>query len=146
MCTFVVVRKDGTEVEFRHLGALPGSVVTTRIEGRLLIVTDRYFRSQAFRLDEIERCEMREIVLPSQQQDKIEGLQADLESAVEVVFNRGGEEWVRMNYPALYARLAGQDEQRLRGSGRADPAEGHLPRMCRVIRLFSWPMASGGKL
>lgn len=37
--------------------------------------------------------------------DKIEGLEADLESAVEVAFRRGAVEWTRLNYPTIYARL-----------------------------------------
>lgn len=39
-------------------------------------------------------------------EDKIDGLQADLESAVEVAFNRGATEWVRLNYPTQYAALS----------------------------------------
>lgn len=38
--------------------------------------------------------------------DKVEGLEADLESAVETAFNRGATEWTRLNYPKLYAALA----------------------------------------
>lgn len=37
--------------------------------------------------------------------DKIEGLEADLGSAVEVAFKRGATEWVRLNYPEHYKRL-----------------------------------------
>lgn len=37
--------------------------------------------------------------------DKIDGLEADLESAVCVAFSRGAITWTRMNYPRLYARL-----------------------------------------
>ncbi|MBB3411176.1 hypothetical protein FHT87_005129 [Rhizobium sp. BK316] len=37
--------------------------------------------------------------------DKIEGLEADLDSAVEVAYKRGATEWVRLNYPAKYAKL-----------------------------------------
>lgn len=32
-------------------------------------------------------------------QDKAEGLECDLRSAVEVAFNRGATEWARLNYP-----------------------------------------------
>lgn len=39
-------------------------------------------------------------------QDKIEGLQADLDSAIEVAFNRGATEWVRLNYPDHFNRLS----------------------------------------
>ncbi|WP_425962633.1 BRCT domain-containing protein [Rhizobium nepotum] len=35
----------------------------------------------------------------------IDGLDSDLESAVEVAFKRGAEDWVRMKYPAQFARL-----------------------------------------
>lgn len=38
-------------------------------------------------------------------EDKIEGLEADLESAVETAFKRGATEWTRLNYPDLYARF-----------------------------------------
>ncbi|QIG76027.1 hypothetical protein EVC24_006 [Rhizobium phage RHph_I4] len=37
--------------------------------------------------------------------DKVEGLDADLDAAVEVAFKHGAEEWVRLNYPEKYARL-----------------------------------------
>ena len=37
--------------------------------------------------------------------DKIEGLEADLDSAVEVCFKRGATEWVRLNYPEHYKRF-----------------------------------------
>lgn len=31
--------------------------------------------------------------------DKIEGLEADLRLAVQVAYNRGAQEWARLNYP-----------------------------------------------
>ncbi|TGP27968.1 hypothetical protein EN814_09815 [Mesorhizobium sp. M2D.F.Ca.ET.171.01.1.1] len=37
--------------------------------------------------------------------DKIEGLEADLDSAVEVAWKRGATDWVRMNYPKHYERF-----------------------------------------
>ena len=37
--------------------------------------------------------------------DKIDGLEEDLRSAVEVAWRRGAETWVRNNYPAHVARL-----------------------------------------
>lgn len=37
--------------------------------------------------------------------DKIEGLDADLDSAIEVAWKRGARDWVRMNYPQHYARF-----------------------------------------
>lgn len=36
---------------------------------------------------------------------RIEGLEADLESAVEVAYHRGAQDWVRLNYPDLYRRF-----------------------------------------
>lgn len=42
--------------------------------------------------------------------DKIEGLEADLDSAVEVAWKRGATDWVRMNYPKHYERFTtGED-------------------------------------
>jgi hypothetical protein len=38
-------------------------------------------------------------------EDKIEGLQSDLESAVQVAYNRGAVEWARLNYPTWIDRL-----------------------------------------
>ena len=39
-------------------------------------------------------------------EDRIEGLNADLDSAVEVAFRNGAAEWTRLNYPTLYMRLS----------------------------------------
>jgi hypothetical protein len=39
--------------------------------------------------------------------DRAEGLEADLDSAVEVAFKRGATEWVRLNYPKHYTRFTG---------------------------------------
>lgn len=38
-------------------------------------------------------------------EDKIEGLQADLDAAIEVAFKHGAKEWVRLNYPDHFKRL-----------------------------------------
>jgi hypothetical protein len=38
--------------------------------------------------------------------DKIEGLEEDLKSAIEVAWIRGAKIWVRNNYPAHAARLS----------------------------------------
>lgn len=38
-----------------------------------------------------------------QLQDKIEGLQSDLDNAIEVAVSRGAVEWARLNYPEHYA-------------------------------------------
>ena len=45
--------------------------------------------------------------------DKIEGLEADLDSAIEVAFNRGATDWVRQNYPDRYDRLWANRQRRL---------------------------------
>lgn len=62
-----------------------------------LITHLRSIRQQGFKTGIGETCE--------KAADKIEGLQADLESAVETAFNRGAAEWTRLNYPDLYARF-----------------------------------------
>lgn len=41
--------------------------------------------------------------------DRIDGLEADLDSAVEVAWNRGATEWVRLNYPSHYAKFTYRD-------------------------------------
>lgn len=38
--------------------------------------------------------------------DKVDGLEADLQNAVETAFKRGATEWARLNYPKLYAALS----------------------------------------
>lgn len=38
--------------------------------------------------------------------DAVDGLSADLDSAVEVAFKRGATEWVRLNYPDHFKRLS----------------------------------------
>ncbi len=38
-------------------------------------------------------------------EDRIEGLEEDLKSAIEVAWNRGATKWVRMNYPRDAERL-----------------------------------------
>ena len=50
------------------------------------------------RIDELEEALWRI-------QHKIEGLEEDLKSAVEVAWDRGARTWVRVNYPARAARL-----------------------------------------
>ncbi len=40
------------------------------------------------------------------QEDKVEGLEADLDSAVEIAFKYGALDWVRLNYPRHYERFA----------------------------------------
>ena len=58
-------------------------------------------------------------------QDRIDGLEADLESAVKVAFERGAVKWTRLNYPDLYARWIDLYEERysagryLSNSGRS---------------------------
>jgi len=38
--------------------------------------------------------------------DKVDGLNSDLDSAVEVAFRHGATEWVRLNYPTHFERLS----------------------------------------
>jgi hypothetical protein len=38
-------------------------------------------------------------------ENKIEGLESDLESAVQVAYNRGAVEWAKLNYPTWIDRL-----------------------------------------
>ncbi len=35
-------------------------------------------------------------------EDKVEGLLADLDAAIEVAWKRGAHDWVRLNYPKHY--------------------------------------------
>lgn len=47
--------------------------------------------------------------------DKINGLKADLDAAVEVAFQHGAKDWVRLNYPEHFKRLeAAEFEAELR--------------------------------
>lgn len=41
-------------------------------------------------------------------EDKIDGLEADLDSAVKVAYDRGAKEWTRLNYPQLFERFEGR--------------------------------------
>lgn len=41
--------------------------------------------------------------------DKVDGLQADLDSAIEVAVSRGAVEWARLNYPGHYSLKGDQD-------------------------------------
>ena len=43
--------------------------------------------------------------------DKIEGLKEDLKSAVEIAWDRGATEWVRLNYPRDARRLEAQRQE-----------------------------------
>jgi hypothetical protein len=38
-------------------------------------------------------------------EDKVEGLLSDLDAAIEVAWNRGAHDWVRVNYPKHYTRF-----------------------------------------
>ena len=38
-------------------------------------------------------------------EDKVDALESELTSAVEVAYRHGAKEWVRLNYPKAYARL-----------------------------------------
>jgi hypothetical protein len=37
--------------------------------------------------------------------DRIDSLEADLDSVVEIAYLRGATEWVRLHYPSRYERL-----------------------------------------
>lgn len=39
-------------------------------------------------------------------EDTVDGLSSDLDSAVEVAYNRGAHDWVKMNYPSNYDRMS----------------------------------------
>lgn len=41
-------------------------------------------------------------------EDRIDGLEVDLDSAVEIAYLRGATEWVRLHYPSRYERLQRQ--------------------------------------
>lgn len=59
--------------------------------------------------------------------DKIEGLECDLEAAVEVAFKRGAHEWVRLNYRKEYERLS-----KLRGATNGMPCCFDIPNSGKV--------------
>lgn len=42
--------------------------------------------------------------------DKIDGLESELRSAVEVAYSHGAHEWVRLNYPAQYLALSARKD------------------------------------
>ena len=44
-------------------------------------------------------------------QDKIDGLESDLESAIDVAFRSGAVDWCRLNYPNQFERLSAQETQ-----------------------------------
>lgn len=64
-------------------------------------------------------------------QGKIEGLEAELSDAVEVAFKNGAYEWVHLNYPDHYKRLAlpFPDEKQTKAESRARPMLRNCP-MC----------------
>ena len=53
-------------------------------------------------------CEMarRGMIYGAVSSDDLDGVEADLDSAIEVAYKRGATEWVRMNYPLHYERLS----------------------------------------
>ena len=51
----------------------------------------------------VKRCE--------QLMDKIQGLESDLENAVETAFLRGAREWTMLNYPEQYKHLIEREEK-----------------------------------
>lgn len=38
--------------------------------------------------------------------DKVDGLNSDLDNAIETAYHRGAVDWVRMNYPKHFASLS----------------------------------------
>lgn len=72
-------------------------------------------------------------------EDRIDGLNSDLQSAVEVAFNRGAEDWVRMNYPAQFARLmaakAGNESDN-RFPDSAEPKGGLSDLRNEIVRIL----------
>jgi hypothetical protein len=42
------------------------------------------------------------------ERERCEGIEADLDAAIEVAWNRGATDWVRMNYPKHYERFTGR--------------------------------------
>lgn len=67
--------------------------------------------------------------------DKIEGLEADLESAVEVAFRRGAAEWTRLNYPTLYTRLNAALSNPAPGYANANENESELEKRWNQLGL-----------
>lgn len=99
-------------------------------------------------------------------EDRIEGLNADLDSAVEVAFRRGAVEWTRLNYPTIHMRLSdpaalsppptvgAEDEApvawrakykadtRWRYMDRPEPSTSYDPEKYEVQPLFARPSPS----
>lgn len=76
----------------------------------------------------------------SMMRDKIEGLEADLDSAVEVAFRRGAYEWVRLNYPDIYERLSSKEPS----SEFAKIMEAHRETILRRIDDIMAPFFCAG--
>ena len=67
-------------------------------------MTFNRYRAEKRRAEELLEANNRYLDRARAAEEKIEGLQAELESAVDVAFNRGAHGWVRMNYPDHYER------------------------------------------
>lgn len=69
--------------------------------------------------------------------DKIDGLESDLQSAVEVAFRHGAREWVRLNYPREYGNLLQKEATELEAlgpDGRHNKAIGRLfPELAHAV-------------
>lgn len=98
------------EVEWdRILGAVEMTVVLFGLGGRVrytYAITEEAGRMNEM-IDLIDKGEI--VAYPNNREDlidKIEGLEADLGDAVEVAYNHGAEEWVKLNYPKTYERLS----------------------------------------
>jgi uncharacterized coiled-coil protein SlyX len=72
--------------------------------------------------------------------DKVEGLEADLDSAVEVAFRRGAYEWARLNYPDAYVRLSSKEPS----SEFASIIEAHKETIMRRIDDIMAPFFCAG--
>lgn len=77
-------------------------------------------------------------------EDRIEGLNADLESAVEVAFRRGAAEWTRLNYPTLHMRLS--DPASLSPAATSgSEAGGEVERLKTALRNVRHAILEGAK-
>jgi hypothetical protein len=82
--------------------------------------------------------------------DKIEGLEADLQAAVEVAFRRGALDWTRLNYPKIYERMMSRHIESQDTGTRAAPAGCACPPTAEMScqgafcprRPFTWTATS----
>ena len=77
-------------------------------------------------------------------EDKVEGLTADLENAVEVAYRRGATEWTRLNYPDLFARLEAHSQWEIENNRRGGQVvwdEPHVTLLGQAAILAAAPPA-----